>query len=141
MTSIAHIAVTCKDMAESLRFYTEALGGTQAFEIARPGTGKPWIIYMALDGGQFVELFYDGARDNPWSEDLVGFNHLCLAVDDIHAATQRVLDAGYKMDAMPSQGEDKNWQSWTMDPNGIRVELMQIDPESPQAQYLKKGMA
>ena len=72
MTSIAHIAVTCKDMHESLRFYKEALGGTKAFEIARPGTGKPWIIYMALDGGQFVELFYDGTRDNPWSEELVG---------------------------------------------------------------------
>lgn len=28
---------------------------------------------------------------------------------------------------------DKNWQAWIHDPDGNKVELMMIDPESPQA--------
>jgi hypothetical protein len=28
-----------------------------------------------------------------------------------------------------------NWQAWVTDPNGIRIELMKIDPQSPQATY------
>jgi lactoylglutathione lyase len=40
------------------------------------------------------------------------------------------------MDIMPNQGCDFNWQSWTKDPNGIRIELMQIDPKSPHAKYM-----
>ena len=28
---------------------------------------------------------------------------------------------------------DKNWQAWIHDPDGNKVELMMIDPDSPQA--------
>ena len=60
ITGIAHNAVTVRDMKESLCFYTEALGFKKAFEIANPETGAPWIVYLAIAPGQFLELFYDG---------------------------------------------------------------------------------
>ncbi len=134
--TMAHMAVTVRDMQESLHFYLDALGLRKAFEIPNPKDGSPWIVYLNVCPGQFVELFYDGTEENPWGPRQIGFNHLCLAVDDIHAATQRVIDAGFTMDVMPKQGADANWQSWTKDPNGIRIELMQIDPTSPQAKFL-----
>ena len=131
--SIAHMAVTVRDMEESVRFYTEALGFRKAFEIARPETGEPWIVFMYICPGQFLELFYGGEEENPWREPLIGFAHLCLSVDDIEAAVQKVRDAGYPIDAEPRQGSSKNWQAWVRDPNGVRIELMKIVPESPQA--------
>lgn len=134
--AMAHMAVTVKDMDASLRFYVDALGLTKAFEIAHPETGDPWIVYLNVCKGQFVELFFGGKADHPWVPDEAGFNHLCFEVEDIQAATQRVIDAGFQMDSMPRVGSDHNWQSWTRDPNGIRIELMQIDPRSPHFAFM-----
>ena len=134
-TGIAHIAVTVKEMAESVRFYTQALGFREAFEFRHPETGAPWIVYLNISPGQFVELFYGGTEDSPWKDNLIGFNHLCFQVDDINAAVQTIRSSGYPIDSEPRQGVDRNWQAWTRDPNGIRIELMQIMPDSPQSRY------
>ena len=136
ITRITHGAITVKDMALSLKFYTEAMGFKKVFEIPEPKTGAPWIVYLNVCPGQFIELFYDGTVDNPWRSELIGFNHFCFEVDDIYAATQQVKDAGFTMDVEPNQGADYNWQAWVTDPNGVRIELMQIDPKSPQAKYM-----
>ena len=133
---IAHTAVTARDMDVTLRFYTEALGFRKAFEIKHPKTGEPWIIYLNICPGQFLELFYGGVQDNPWNGQLMGFSHLSLAVDDINVAVQQVKDAGFPIDSEPRQGSDHNWQAWLKDPNGVRIELMQIMPDSPQAQFM-----
>ena len=132
---IAHAAATVKDMEESLRFYNHALGFQTAFQLSHPETGKPWIIYLSICPGQFLELFYGGEVTNLWTDAQIGFNHLCLEVDDIAAAVQKVREAGYPIDEEPKQGSDYNWQAWIKDPNGVRIELMQIMPESPQAQF------
>ena len=136
MNGIAHLAVTVKDMEKSLDFYTKALGLKKVFEIPDPKTGEPWIIYLYLAGRQFVELFYNGSKDNPWQRELRGFNHICIEVDDIQAAVEMIASAGYKLDVLPKQGRDHNWQAWVKDPDGVRVELMQIDPNSPQAKAI-----
>ncbi len=133
ITGIAHTAVTVKDMDASVRFYTQALGFGRAFEFRHPDTGAPWIVYLSVVPGQFVELFYGGSEAQPWNDALIGFNHLCFQVDDIHTAVQKVRDAGYAIDDEPKQGVDLNWQAWVTDPNGIRIELMQIMPGSPQS--------
>jgi len=135
VTGIAHIAVTVRNMDASIRFYTEALGFRKAFAFRHPETGAPWIEYLYVSPGQFVELFYGGSEEQPWDDSLIGFNHLCFQVDDIHSSVQAVRDAGYLIDSEPVQGVDHNWQAWIRDPNGIRIELMQIMPESPQSRF------
>ena len=132
---IAHAAVTVKDMPESIRFYTQALGFREVFTFQHPETGAPWIVYLNIAPGQFIELFYGGTEDQTWNDSLIGFNHLCFEVKDIQTAVQKVRDAGYPIDVEPQLGLDHNWQAWTRDPNGIRIELMQIMPDSPQYQY------
>lgn len=131
--TLAHTAITVKDMEESLRFYTEGLGLKRVFDIARPEDGTPWIVYLQVAKGQYIELFYGGEKENHWDEKLLGFNHLCFAVEDIHAAARRVEEAGYTLDIQPNEGCDTNWQAWVKDPSGVRIELMQISPSSPHA--------
>ncbi len=137
ITGIAHNAVTVRDMQESLLFYTGALGFQKAFELNRPETGEPWIVYLSICRGQFLELFYGGEEENPWHNGLIGFNHFCFEVDDIFSAVRAIRDAGYPVDIEPRQGADGNWQAWVTDPNGVRIELMKIMPGSPQAEYGK----
>ena len=98
ITGIAHTAVTVKDMDESIRFYTQVLGFKKAFSIPHYVTGEPWIEYLKVSSGQFIELFYGGAEEHPWTDALVGFNHLCFQVDDINTSVQKIRDAGYPVD-------------------------------------------
>ena len=130
-----HAAITVRDMDESIRFYTQALGFQKAFAFRHPDTGAPWIEYLSIAPGEFIELFYGGIEAQAWHDDLIGFNHLCFRVDDIHASVQEIRDAGYPIDIESKQGVDGNWQAWVRDPNGVRIELMQIMPESPQSRF------
>ncbi len=132
VTGIGHLAVTVKDMEKSLDFYTRVLGFERVFDIDNPETGEPWIVYVHMGNGQFVELFYGGNIDNPWNKNLRGFNHICFVVDDIHKIARQIEDAGYKLDKQPKFGCDNNWQCWVTDPDGVRIEMMQLGEDSPQ---------
>ena len=136
LKGMAHLALTVKDMEKSLDFYCKALGFKKAFEIERPNTGGPWIVYLHLADRQFVELFYNGTEDNPWNSAQRGFNHVCFEVDDIQKAAEHIKSSGYELDSEPKMGVDNNWQCWVKDPDGVRVELMQISPDSPHAKAI-----
>ena len=135
ITGIAHAAINTRDMEKSLDFYVRVLGFRKAFSLIHPETNSPWIEYLQA-GNQFIELFYNAKEDNPWRSSLCGFNHLCLRVDDIYKTVKQIEDAGYPMDRQVNEGRDRNLQAWLKDPDGVRIELMQISPDSPQGKCL-----
>jgi catechol 2,3-dioxygenase-like lactoylglutathione lyase family enzyme len=118
-------------MEKSKDFYCRILGLKQVFELTEPKTGAPWIVYLHMAGRQFVELFYNGTRDNPWEPSLRGFSHICFEVEDIQRFAKHVETEGYTLDKQPKLGIDNNWQCWISDPDGVRIEIMQISPDSP----------
>ena len=134
---IGHAAFVVKDMEKTVAFYEETLGFKRAFDIPRPENGEPWIVYLYGGGGQFIELFYGGKKELPFADENIGFFHLCVAVDDIHEAWKRVTETGAPQDDEPKQGADYNWQCWTHDPDGVKIELMQLGEQSPQMQFIK----
>ena len=134
---IAHAALTVSDMEASLRFYEEALGFEKAFEI-HDDEDKPWIVYVHVGGDNFIELFY-ASPDMVKTQDGIGHNHMCFAVDDIQAIADNIVKAGYPLDVEPKSGKDYNSQCWTHDPDGNRIELMQIAEESPQRRHILRA--
>lgn len=133
---IGHCAFNVRDMETSLAFYENALGFTKAFEIHEPETGEPWIIYMYAGGEQFIELFYGAENVIPYSPANAGFFHLCVQVDDIDEAWARLVAAGAPQDDAPKTGCDGNRQCWTHDPDGVKVELMELRAGSPHMNFL-----
>ena len=149
---VSHIAFLVSDMQRSLHFYCEILKLRKAFEIS-DDTGNPWLIYIKICDGQFIELFYGGAQRSedevsaaartfratrrtpgviPSDTNPSGYLHLCLEVDDIHEIAGRLSENGITLDIEPKLGKDCNYQCWASDPDGNRIEFMQIDPRSPQ---------
>jgi len=127
---IHHTAFTVRDMEKSLNFYCDILGFKKAFELTR--NGQPWIVYIKIKDGQFIELFYGGVNKPEIDKNSIGYSHLCLEVDDIHEIAEHLKDHGLTLDTEPKKGMDTNWQCWVRDPDGNRIEFMQISPESPQ---------
>ena len=128
IAAIAHVAYNVKDMRASLDFYVKKLGMKHAFSISRDD-GSPWIEYIKLADGQFIELFYsEGGFQQPAS-----YAHLCLRVECCVQAQRQLEAAGVEIDVPAKQGKDGNWQLWIHDPDGNRIEIMEINPESPPA--------
>ena len=129
ITGLAHLAFSVSDMEKSKDFYVNGLGFAHSFSLA-DGDGSPWIEYFKVADGQFIELFYAKAGVELKNG---GYQHLCLLVDDCVATAKELEARGVALTSRPTQGKDGNTQAWVVDPDGNRIELMQIDPSSPQA--------
>lgn len=128
ITSLTHIAINVSDMDASVNFYCNALGCTEAFNIS-DDKGNPWIKYIKVGSSQFIELFYGRKGDENIHP---SFQHLCLEVDDMESTIKQIESSGVKIDSYPSTGKDHNTQAWIKDPDGNRIELMQLSKQSPQ---------
>ncbi len=131
---ISHIAFYTDKMNETIDFYEKLLGFTHGFALKKT-TGEPWIEYLANANGDFIELFYSDApikneQDIPVEQK---FSHFCLEVDNITAVIERAQAVGIDLYRPLTTGMDLNLQCWFQDPNGVLIEIMQLDKNSPQA--------
>ena len=83
-----------------------------------------WInLMMPGSHGDYVELMVHAA--DPISKR----QHLCFAVTDIQLAHKTLLRRGLPRQFRPFHAKTGQWLMNLRDPNGIRVEFMQV--ESP----------
>jgi catechol 2,3-dioxygenase-like lactoylglutathione lyase family enzyme len=134
-------------MKRSTAFYSGVLGFEKAFEIP-DDKGDPWICYFRIErggssgagaqsagyvGAQFIELFHPQKEAAPDAIARIGFSHMCFLVDDMKRTEAEILKRGGTLDRPIKLGKDGNYQCWLKDPDGNRIELMQIMPDSPHA--------
>lgn len=131
-TGIGHHAFVTDNMDEALEFYCSKLGFERIYDMPDEA-GNPWLVYLRVKDGTYIELFYGGKEQADVSPSAAGFMHMCLECDDVYKTVEELRSKGVAIDVEPSQGKDKNIQAWIHDPNGNKIELMTIDPESPQA--------
>lgn len=123
---IHHKAFKVADMDKSLEFYCDKLGFQKAFEL-HDDDDNPWIVYIKIAEGNFVELFYGGVESEKDQVD-----HICFEVDDIQETAGELKKKGVSFAVDITQGKDLNYQFWIKDPDGNWLEFMEMSPESPQ---------
>ncbi|RUT28597.1 VOC family protein [Arsenicitalea aurantiaca] len=136
VSSIAHIAIRVKDFERAHDFYVGKLGFEEMLRLDRDG--RLWLCYLRVTDEQYLEIFPDGEGDRAAGRDAVGFNHLCLSVPDIDQAIAELGAAGVPLIRPRAEGADGNLQAWIEDPEGHRIELMQMAPDSMQAQAIAR---
>jgi len=127
---IAHLAFNVMDMEKSLHFYCDILSFKKVFEI-NDDRNRPWIVYIQVSDNQYLELFYT-RNEEIQSRPVVGYSHLCLEVDDIYTIAKIMEENDVHLDVLPMQGKDKNYQCWVQDPDGNKIEFMQMVPHAPE---------
>lgn len=132
LTGIGHVAFRITDLNRALDFYCDKLGLREAFRLEHEGQPSPWIVYLQIDPNSFLELFPGAKKEEASSESAAGYNHFCLRVDDMDTTIALLTERGLPIQGGPTMGLDGNWQYWLTDPDGNRIELMQIMPGSPQ---------
>ena len=139
VSSIAHVAIRVKDVDRTLDFYVGKLGMREMMRLDRDG--RLWLLYLRITDTQFLEVFPEGVGERAAEREAVGFNHICLEVGDIDAALRELQTAGVALIRDKQMGADGNWQAWIEDPDGHRIELMQMMPDSLQAKALARMAA
>ena len=127
ITSLGHVAVRVKDIDRSLDFYVNKLGFEEMFRLDKDGS--LWIVYLRVTDDQYVELFPGGEGERAPGTDAVGYNHICFTVDDLDAVIARLAERGVPLSRPRKVAIDRNAQAWVEDPDGNRIELMEMSPD------------
>ena len=125
-----HVAFRVADVERSIRWYAAAFGAREAFRANR-ADGSPQLVYVELAPGQFVELFPNGKNPIQEPPDPIGYAHTCLLVDDLPAALAHLAGLGVVPANPPRTGRAGQKLAFIADPDGNRLELMEIPPDSP----------
>lgn len=133
VAGLSHAAIRTRSIQNSLRFYTEVLGLREAFRMHRED-GALSTVYLFIAPGQYLELFAFGAREAVTGPDVIGICHLCLMTKDIQASYEAVKQSGWPIDREIQRGKSQCWMFWTHDPDNTPIEIMEMPPESMQAQ-------
>lgn len=146
--SVAHTGITVRELDESLRFWTEALGARTrrrfqlGGEFAAQVVGVPGaqIDAAVLDlHGSAIELLQyrqpvNAAHYRPMSND-VGSWHLALDVDDLDATVQACAPYGWRVLGAPqtmADGPRKGTRfAYLRDKDGSTIELIESPNTAP----------
>jgi lactoylglutathione lyase len=125
--SIAHTALKTPDLERSLAFYRDRLGFDEMMRINH-ADGSLMLVYLRMTDTQYVEIFPGGKGEIAPGWDDTAINHFCLQVEDIQATADDLRARGVSFIHEPKIGLDGNWQCWIGDPDGNRIEFMQMMP-------------
>jgi len=131
ITHLGHVAIRVGDLEKALAFYQELLGLPEIFRLNHDD-GTPWLVYLKVGEGNFIELFPGGGPRPEAEGNPVGYVHLCLHVEDMAKTLAELAGRGVDTSKGPSKGKDGNWQYWLTDPDGNRIELMELMPDGLQ---------
>jgi lactoylglutathione lyase len=125
VNAIAHWALKTSNLDRLLAFYRDTLGFAEMMRLYRDD-GSTWLVYLRITDTQFLELFPDGdgAKAPGWEQ--TAMHHICLAVADMDATAADLTARGVSFAIQPKLGLDGNRQCWIEDPDGNRIEFMQM---------------
>lgn len=130
IVGLNHVAISVVDLDEAVTYYTETMGFPEAFRIVNEA-GQVTLVYVQVSASTFVELQPANAQRPP------GINHFGVHVEDMAATTATFKERGANV-AETRVGSTKSILSNIYDPNGTRIELLELPPESLPAQAMER---
>ena len=137
LTGIGHVAIRVRDVARTLEFYSGRLGFAEILRLHRDD-GSLWLIYLRITDDQFLEIFPDAVGERAPPREANGLNHVCLTVEDLDRIVDQLAGRGVPLTQGKKVGADGNLQAWIEDPDGNRIELMQMAPDSLQLEAIRR---
>jgi lactoylglutathione lyase len=137
ITGYGHVALKVADLERSLAFYRDNLGFAEMLRLHNDD-GSVWLIYLRITDTQYLEIFPGAENDRAPGWNANGVNHMCLAVDDLDRTVAEIKAAGIVLTSEIKTGLDHNRQAWLEDPDGNRIELMEMAANSLQAEAITR---
>ena len=137
INGLGHVAIKVTDLDRSLDYYVNKLGFPEMMRLEKDD-GSVWLVYLRITDEQYLEVFPGAENDRAPGWDANGMNHMCLSVEDIDAVIKRIEAAGIALLLPLKLAVDGNRQAWIEDPDGNRIELMEMDANSLQLKAIER---
>ncbi len=131
VTSLGHIAIKVKDLDVSLEYYINKLGFPEMLRLHHED-GSVWLVYLRITDEQYLEIFPGAENDRAPGWNANGPNHMCWTIDDLDACVAELKAKGVPLLSDIKKGADGNRQAWLEDPDGNRIEMMEMAPDCLQ---------
>ena len=125
---VNHVGMAVDNFDEAFTFYTQKMGFKEAFTV-KDAAGKPTLAYVQANKNTFVELQQANATRKP------GLNHYGLHVQNLKAVVAALKERGVMVDDIRVRPDDSSVANAT-DPGGIRIEMFEFGPGSPQGKAI-----
>ncbi len=140
---LGHLCLVTDNLPRLLDFYTRQLGFSIKFPFIN-SDGEIFGYYLECGDTTFIEIFDRVLRHKQWNcgleqlQDAGRVNHFCFEVTGLHDLRAALESKGLTLSPIRT-GMDRSLQTWTSDPDGNPIELMeftsqslQLQPRSPQ---------
>lgn len=125
---VNHVAIAVDNFDEAFAFYTQKMGFREGFTV-RDDKGQATLAYIQPSRNTFIELQRANAN-RP-----AGLNHYGLHVENLKATVAQLRERGVKVDDIRVRPDDSSVSN-AYDPSGIRIEMFEFGPGSPQGKAI-----
>jgi catechol 2,3-dioxygenase-like lactoylglutathione lyase family enzyme len=139
---LQHVAVSARDLAASVEFYTAVMGLSVIHRAHHEGeaperiSGVPGArieVCVVGAGGLRIELLQYAERRDPGprhpEQNRVGLSHICFQVSDIQGEYERIRGLGYRFYSPPLFGRDDGPKVCYFEgPDNVVIELYEPRP-------------
>lgn len=129
VVGLNHVGIIVPDLDKAVDYYTKLMGFPEAFRFVNP-QGQVQLVYVQISQNTFIEL--QPANGRP-----LGVSHFGLHVENMAAATAMFKARGANV-AETSLSGTKAILSNITAPDGIRMELSELPPESLHRQAMNR---
>ena len=130
VVALNHVAISVPDLDKAVEHYTKTMGFPEAFRSVNP-QGEVQLVYVQISQNTFIELQPANAQRPP------GINHFGLHVENMGAVTAMFKSRGANV-LETRTSPTKAILSNVVDPNGVRMELAELPPESAHRQAMNR---
>jgi len=126
-----HVALAVPDLEKAVEHYTKVMGFPEAFRVKTP-RGQTQLVYVQISQNTFIEL-QTVSPERP-----AGIYHFGVVVDKMADATAMWKARGADVRQITPSSGTKAILSNIYDPNGVRMELLELPPDSLHAQAMSR---
>jgi len=130
IVGLNHVALSVPDIDKAVAYYTKTMGFPEAFR-STDDKGQIALVYVQISKNTFVELQPANPQRPP------GINHFGLHVENMNAAAAMFKQRGADVSDTRVSATKAILANIT-DPNGVRIELAELPPESLHRQAMDR---
>ena len=130
IVGLNHVGIAVPDLDKAVAYYGKTLGFPEAFRSV-DDKGKTALVYVQISRNTFVELLPASADRPP------GLNHFGVHVENMGAVTAMFKQRGANV-SETRVSPTKAILSNVTDPQGVRMELAELPPESQHRQAMER---
>jgi predicted enzyme related to lactoylglutathione lyase len=117
------VGLSVTNFDEAFKFYTTTFGFREAFTL-RGQDGKPTMAFLQISQNTFLQLVPANANRPP------GLSSVLLEVDNVKGMVEKLRRNGGELPDPRVSPNTKSTLTSIRDPQGIRVELLELTPGS-----------